>query len=348
MPRRLVLLAVLAAGLAGAAFAVPSIWTEAGSGDWSVLDPITPNVGNNPITQTYAGNETYLVLSACTYSLSPLDLSNTPATGGAVSITITTPSSCPVTATSYQPWVAVNGIISNGGTKTVSLQISPNAGAMRATTIVVAERLFLITQVNAPPAKMLINEIATGTTSSSSDEFVELFNVGGVAADIGGYKLVYRTAAGTSDVLLATLPAGTTVAAGGYYLFGGTSYAGAPPADQSFTNGLASTAGGIGLRDSNGTLVDSVGYGATATNAFVETAPAAAPPTTATPGPALAACRTAPIATITQRTSRSRRRRRARRTSKRHRGAEESRPAADGRRLNLGAIGRDRFSMYGR
>ena len=39
---------------------------------------------------------------------------------------------------------------------------------------------------------------------------------------------------------------------------------------------LAASAGGVGLRDSNGAMVDSVGYG-TATNAFVETAAATAP-----------------------------------------------------------------------
>jgi hypothetical protein len=46
---------------------------------------------------------------------------------------------------------------------------------------------------------------------------------------------------------------------------------------------MAATAGGIGLRDPTGKLVDSVGYG-TATNAFVETRPAPAPPASAPPG----------------------------------------------------------------
>jgi len=45
----------------------------------------------------------------------------------------------------------------------------------------------------------------------------------------------------------------------------------------------AATAGGLGLRDASGTLVDSVGYG-TATNAFVEGSAAPAPPAAAAPG----------------------------------------------------------------
>ena len=93
----------------------------------------------------------------------------------------------------------------------------------------------------------------------------------------------YRSGAGTSDVSLATIPDGTTLVPGAFYLFGGSGYAGTHRADQAFSAGLAATAGGVGLRDAGGKLVDSVGYG-TATNAFVETRPAPAPPSTAVPG----------------------------------------------------------------
>jgi len=128
-----------------------------------------------------------------------------------------------------------------------------------------------------------VNELATGTSASATDEFVELFNAGPVRADLSGYKLVYRSGAGTSDVSLATIPDGTTLAPGAFYLFGGSGYAGAKTANQSFSAGIASAAGGVGLRNAAGTLVDSVGYG-TATNTLVETRPAPAPPTTAAPG----------------------------------------------------------------
>jgi len=98
---------------------------------------------SNTVTQTVNASP-----GACVYSLSPVDLSNTPATGGALNVTVTTPSGCPVTAVSFQPWVNVNSITPSGGTTTVALQISPNAGAARATAIVVADRLYLITQLN--------------------------------------------------------------------------------------------------------------------------------------------------------------------------------------------------------
>ena len=133
-------------------------------------------------------------------------------------------------------------------------------------------------------ATLVVNEFMTGTTGAASNEFVEVANVGTAAADVSGYRLVYRSASGTSDVALATIPAGTTIPAGGYYLFGGSGYAGTPAADQSFSFGLASTGGGLGLRNADGTLIDSVGYGSGTTNAFVEGSPAAAPPSVAAPG----------------------------------------------------------------
>jgi hypothetical protein len=121
-----------------------------------------------------------------------------------------------------------------------------------------------------------LNELQTGA-GAASDEFVELVNTGAAAADLGGFKLVNRSGRGTSDVVLATIADGTTLAAGGFYLFGGSGYTGARKPDHSFSSGLAATAGGVGLRDTTGRLVDSIGYG-TATNALVEGHAAAAPP----------------------------------------------------------------------
>ena len=123
----------------------------------------------------------------------------------------------------------------------------------------------------------------TGSTGAASNEFVELFNAGSSAADVGGFKVAYRSSAGTSDITLVTIPAGTSIPAGGFYLLGGSGYLGSHAADQSFSASLASTGGGIAVRDATGGILDSVGYGDT-TNAFVEAHPTTAPPTTAAPG----------------------------------------------------------------
>ncbi len=132
-------------------------------------------------------------------------------------------------------------------------------------------------------AALRVNEVMTGVTAAAANEYVEIVNAGTATADIGGFRLAYRSAAGTSDVTLATVPDGTTLAAGAFYLFGGSAYAGAAPPNQSFATGLAAGGGGVAIRDSGGAIVDSVGWG-DAVNAFVEAHPATAPPATAVPG----------------------------------------------------------------
>ena len=128
-----------------------------------------------------------------------------------------------------------------------------------------------------------VNELMTGSTGAAANEFVEIVNTGTAAADISGFRLAYRSSAGTSDVTLATVPTGTTLAAGGFYLFGGSAYAGTKAPDQSFSTAIAATGGGVALRDSADAILDSVGYG-DAVNAFVEGHTASAPPATAAPG----------------------------------------------------------------
>jgi hypothetical protein len=132
-------------------------------------------------------------------------------------------------------------------------------------------------------AELRVNELMTGSTGAASNEFVELVNAGSSAADVGGFKVAYRASAGTSDTSLATIPAGTSIPAGGFYLLAGSGYLGAHTPDQTFSTSLSSTGGGIAVRDSGGVILDSMGYG-DATNAFVEGHAATAPPATAAPG----------------------------------------------------------------
>jgi predicted extracellular nuclease len=131
-------------------------------------------------------------------------------------------------------------------------------------------------------AAVVINEFAVAGTTAG-DEFVELKNTTGQEIDLTGWRLVYRSAAGTTDVAVFTFAAGTKIAPGGYLLIANSSgYTGARAADFTYTsaNGLFSgTAGGLALRNgaaNTGTVIDSVGYG-TATNAFVEGTAAPAP-----------------------------------------------------------------------
>jgi predicted extracellular nuclease len=124
-------------------------------------------------------------------------------------------------------------------------------------------------------------QVAGGT---SADEFVELHNVSNSSFDLNGYRVVYRSAAGTNDVAITTWASSTVVPAGGYYLIAGsTGYTGGATPDITFANGtngsFAAAGGGLAIRQgaaNTGTIIDSVGYG-TATNAFVETSVTSAP-----------------------------------------------------------------------
>jgi len=129
----------------------------------------------------------------------------------------------------------------------------------------------------------VINEIQTGGISLSGDEFIELYNSGPCAYDLNGHRVVYRTTAGTSDAF--TFVAFTTtsfVPPKGFVLIVGPQYTGAVSGDISYSPAaLAAAGGGVAIRKGpidTGTVLDSVGYGTLTTNAFVETAPAPAPP----------------------------------------------------------------------
>jgi len=87
-------------------------------------------------------------VAACTYAISPVDLSNVAAGGATPSITIITAGTCALPTMSYQPWVAIGGIVRSSGSSTVQLQIASNAGSPpRATSLLIADRLFLVTQL---------------------------------------------------------------------------------------------------------------------------------------------------------------------------------------------------------
>jgi hypothetical protein len=168
---------------------------------------------------------------------------------------------------------ALNGIACRAGGHNGTIELTYDASA----------RAVFTCSATAGNAVVRVNEFSTGTTATATDEFVELFNAGESRAAVGGYKLVYRSGSGTSDVSLGTIPDGTMLEPGAFYLFGGSGYAGAKAPDQTFSPALAGNGGGIAIRDGGGNLLDSVGYG-TATNAFVEAHAAAAPPSTAPPG----------------------------------------------------------------
>jgi hypothetical protein len=122
----------------------------------------------------------------------------------------------------------------------------------------------------------VINEVQVAGSAGASDEFVEILNPCTTEAALDGVKLVYRAAAGVTDVLLSDLTSFGKLAPGARLLLAGATFSVTTLVpDGKFTSGLAAAGGGLGLRSATG-LIDGIGYG-TATNEFVEGTVVAAP-----------------------------------------------------------------------
>ncbi|MEI8255228.1 MAG: lamin tail domain-containing protein [Deltaproteobacteria bacterium] len=115
------------------------------------------------------------------------------------------PASSLAFATTY--CVSVSGLHSAAGT---------------ALTAPVSYEFTTRTAASAPATTVVISEYGAASFSTN-DEFVELYNPTAAAVDISGWSLQRRTAAGTASCW-ATLPAGSMIAPGGFFLVGGVGY----------------------------------------------------------------------------------------------------------------------------
>ncbi len=114
-------------------------------------------------------------------------------------------------------------------------------------------------------AKVLISEMAVGG-ATASDEFVELYNPGDVAASLKGLQIQYRSASGSAwaNVLPTGGVTDLSIPAKGFFLItsGGSSYVGGPAGDFVATGALGLAAPGGTIQTITGTTsLDVVGYG---------------------------------------------------------------------------------------
>ena len=140
-------------------------------------------------------------------------------------------------------------------------------------------------RAEAASPHLVITQVQT-SGGSANDEFVEIFNRGAQPVDLNGFRVVYRSAAGSGDVPVpfAEWTTTTIIPPGGYYLIASTSYDGPATPDLTYNPStcqcsMGAAGGGLAIRqgpNNTGVIIDSVGWG-TATNAFVETAVTSAP-----------------------------------------------------------------------
>ncbi|MBX7115588.1 MAG: thrombospondin type 3 repeat-containing protein [Myxococcaceae bacterium] len=144
---------------------------------------------------------------------------------------------------------------------------------------------------------VLISEVSAAGPNGAGDEFIELYNPGPQAVSLSGWKVQYRSAAGTAYQTMETLPMNASIASKGYYLVAsGTAggYTGVPAADfvaqtgagAPSTLGMSGTVGhvrlglpgqGTALSNPDGGIdwltADTVGWGATAVGSEGHPAP---------------------------------------------------------------------------
>ena len=104
----------------------------------------------------------------------------------------------------------------------------------------------------AQPKDVIINEIAwSGTQTSASDEWIELYNTTGANIDLSGWTL--KAVDGTPDIALSG-----TISTNGYFLLERTADTTVSDlsADQIYTGTLGNGGESLELRDNEGNLID--------------------------------------------------------------------------------------------
>ena len=122
---------------------------------------------------------------------------------------------------------------------------------------------------NALPVK--INEVRFGTSTNPTDQFIEIYNPSPGVIDLSGWTLIH-TQSQWAPVTLATIPSGTTLASGAFYLLGLSGSGLAAPASPGDAAITIRSAAGFGA----GQTIDIDGEG----RAVVTVGTAAAPMTT--------------------------------------------------------------------
>ncbi|QAT82371.1 metal dependent amidohydrolase [Corallococcus coralloides] len=117
---------------------------------------------------------------------------------------------------------------------------------------------------------VVISELAPGGPGGADDEFVELYNPTNAEVDIGGWRLQYMKATtGTAYSGNFEIPAGSKIAAHGFFLVTNGKYVGSVTGNASWGSAFSMAAAGGHIRIGPSTLgtgasetaVDKVGYG---------------------------------------------------------------------------------------
>ncbi|MFA7330537.1 MAG: phospholipase D-like domain-containing protein [Candidatus Delongbacteria bacterium] len=106
----------------------------------------------------------------------------------------------------------------------------------------------------------VISELRFYEVSGINEEFVEIHNPTAAAVDVGGWKIQYKSATGTTWQDKQTLPAGQLLLPGRYLLYGGTAVVPAPDFATGVAPGLGNSGGHVRLVNAQSATIDRVAW----------------------------------------------------------------------------------------
>lgn len=119
-----------------------------------------------------------------------------------------------------------------------------------------------------PPSTIIISAVQiTGGTGHTQEDFIELYNPTDEPLDLNGFRLVKRTAAGTTDSVIKAWTESTMVPAYHFYLWANSGFTAIVVPPDSTSTGTLADNNGIALRqgvNDSGLVIDSLAWGSTA------------------------------------------------------------------------------------
>jgi phosphatidylserine/phosphatidylglycerophosphate/cardiolipin synthase-like enzyme len=144
------------------------------------------------------------------------------------------------------------------------MRFPPRFSCALASLAILVSITVAVPQARAAATHVVISEFSTRGPSSAYDEFAELYNPTDSPVDIGGWKLQYKSAGGTSWSDRAVLPGGASIPARGFYLIAPAAYTGSATPDNvaaAWTTGLSDPGGHLHIINGSAVEVDKVGWG---------------------------------------------------------------------------------------
>ncbi|HVH26161.1 MAG TPA: BACON domain-containing carbohydrate-binding protein [Vicinamibacterales bacterium] len=139
-----------------------SVTPSTGSTSEAVTITVAPNTGGQRTGTVAIADQTFTVRqlgtndggATCTWSISPTSLSVQAAGVSGSTVSVTTGQGCAWTATSLAAWITITSGSSGNAGGSVTFNVSPNTGAARTGTSIIAGHQFSVTQAaaTAPPA----------------------------------------------------------------------------------------------------------------------------------------------------------------------------------------------------